>query len=304
MMKELPDEIYTKIEKWSEEGNNFFEQEQFTQALGKYEAALQLVPEPKLDWEASTWLYTSIGDVHFSEEIFDKAKDSYYNALNCPDGIHNPYINLSLGQTLYEHPNRLHLHPFTRRSGLLQEKIADNWQETLIYNIADTDFCRFLFSGKEIWVCSEKAKQLIEPLLQGNVEFLPLLPRSKAHKKIPRLNQIFQRKAYKPIIQMIPESPYYMLNITNIEPSEVIDNEQSDIGIDANGVIYMVEQLAFHPQKIQNIHLFKIDNGGTYFKSATFISDQLKNIIETNYLTGITFIKRPQHEGGTLIWEG
>lgn len=102
MMKELPDEIYTKIEKWSEEGNNFFEREQFTQALGKYEAALQLVPEPKLDWEASTWLYTSIGDVHFSEEIFDKAKDSYHNALNCPDGIHNPYINLSLGQTLYE----------------------------------------------------------------------------------------------------------------------------------------------------------------------------------------------------------
>lgn len=183
------------------------------------------------------------------------------------------------------------------------KKIADNWQDTLIYNIADTDLNKFLFSGKEIWICSEKAKQLIEPLLQDNVEFLPLLMRSQAHKKIPRLNQIFQRKAYKPIIQMIPQVSYYMLNIMNILPSEIIDNEQSDIGTDAKGNIYMVEQLAFHPQKIQNNHLFKIDNGGTYFKSATFISDELRNIIETNYLTGITFIKRPQHEGGTLIWE-
>jgi len=100
-MKEIPDEIYDKIEKWSEEGNNFFEREQFTQALKKYKAALKLVPEPKSDWEASTWLYTSIGDVHFSENDFDKAKENYYSALNCPDG-HNPYVNLSLGQTLYE----------------------------------------------------------------------------------------------------------------------------------------------------------------------------------------------------------
>ncbi len=183
------------------------------------------------------------------------------------------------------------------------KKIGNNWQDTLIYNIADADFGKFLFSGKEIWICSEKAKALIEPLLQEHVEFLPLLLREQAHKKISRLKQIFQRKAHKPVIQMIPEIPYYMLNITNIQSSEIIDNEQSDIGTDANGNIYMVEQLAFYPQKIQNNHLFKIDNKGTYFKSATFISDELRNIIETNYLTGITFIKRPQHEGGTLIWQ-
>jgi len=183
------------------------------------------------------------------------------------------------------------------------KKIADNWQDTLIYGFADTDFSKFLFSGKEIWICSEKAKQLIKPLLQENIEFLPLLPREEAHKKISRFKQIFQRKAHKPVIQMIPEAQCYMLNITNIQPTEIIDNEQSDIGTDARGNIYMVEQIAFHPQKIQNSHLFKIDNPGTYFKSAIFISDELRNIIETNYLTGITFIKRPQHEGGNLIWQ-
>jgi len=101
-MKDLPDEIHIKIEKCSEEGNAYFESKQFNEALKAYETALQLIPDPKTDWEASTWLYTSIGDVYFSDEDFDKAKISYYNALNCPDGLQNPYINLSLGQTLYE----------------------------------------------------------------------------------------------------------------------------------------------------------------------------------------------------------
>lgn len=102
MTKEISDAAYQKIEIWSEQGNDFFENEQFSKALEKYQAALALVPSPKTDWEAATWLYTSIGDVYFSQGNFDEAKDKYYNALNCPDGISNPYINLSLGQALYE----------------------------------------------------------------------------------------------------------------------------------------------------------------------------------------------------------
>jgi len=101
-MKVLSDEIYKEVQTLSNEGNDFFEKRQFLRALQKYKAALSLVPEPKTKWEASTWLYTSIGDVNFSEENFSVAKENYYNALNCPNAIQNPYINLSLGQTLYE----------------------------------------------------------------------------------------------------------------------------------------------------------------------------------------------------------
>lgn len=100
--RELSDADYDKIEQLSEEGNQFYEQQKLQQALRKYEAALSIVPDPKVDWEASTWLYTSIADVNFSKGDLEQAKENYYNALNCPDGISNGYIQLSMGQTLYE----------------------------------------------------------------------------------------------------------------------------------------------------------------------------------------------------------
>lgn len=100
--KELSDADYDRIEVLSEEGNDLYEQEKIRPALRKYEKALEIVPEPKTDWEASTWLYTSIADCHFSLVELVDAKNNYYNALNCPDGLSNGYIHLSLGQVLFE----------------------------------------------------------------------------------------------------------------------------------------------------------------------------------------------------------
>lgn len=182
------------------------------------------------------------------------------------------------------------------------KKIADVWQETLLYNIEDTDFAKFLFSGKEIWLCSEKAKLLIEPLLKENVEFLPLLQRDQIDEKISIFKRIFQRKTFKPVIEMIPEQTYYMLNTTSILSTEVIDFENSDIEADKNGRIYAVEKLAFKVELLENTHLFKIENDSNYFQTTTFISGELKTIIQNNELTGLTFIERPQHEGGSLVW--
>jgi len=182
------------------------------------------------------------------------------------------------------------------------EKIAENWQETLIYNIADTDFSKFLFSGKTIWLCSEKAKQLIEPLLKESVEFLPVLERSEVGKKISFPKRLFQRKAFKPVIEMIPEQRYYMLNLTKILSADVIDFEQSDLKMDKTGRIYLVEKLFFKNELLNHCHFFTIKNESPYFKSNIFFSNELKAIIETKNLTGLTFIERPEHEGGTLVW--
>ncbi|CAM4413372.1 hypothetical protein [Zobellia nedashkovskayae] len=102
MAKELSDIDYDKIESLSEEGNQFYEDGQFSKALRRYQKALNIVPDPKTDWEASTWLYTSIGDTQFAQADLEGAKDSYYDALNCPDGIGQGYIHFSMGQVLFE----------------------------------------------------------------------------------------------------------------------------------------------------------------------------------------------------------
>lgn len=102
---ELPDEVYDKITSLSEKGDEYAEKEQFTSALKQYEEALSLLPEPKTDWEAATWLYVAIGDAYYNKQQLDQAMDAYQKALMSPDGTGNPYIWFSIGQIFFEEEN-------------------------------------------------------------------------------------------------------------------------------------------------------------------------------------------------------
>lgn len=99
---ELEDRVYEKIVQLCEEGDNLSEDELYEEAIERYNLALDLLPTPKTDWEASTWIYTALGDVYFAIEDYENGRDFFYNALNCPDGITNPYILLRLGECLFE----------------------------------------------------------------------------------------------------------------------------------------------------------------------------------------------------------
>ncbi|GMA98789.1 hypothetical protein [Pelosinus sp. IPA-1] len=99
---ELDNKIYEKIEGLSDEGNELIDDDRYDEAINKFNAALDLIPQPKHDWEASTWLYASIGDAYYLKEDYKKAKEYFYNAMNCPDGVDNPFILLRLGESLFE----------------------------------------------------------------------------------------------------------------------------------------------------------------------------------------------------------
>jgi tetratricopeptide (TPR) repeat protein len=71
-------------------------------AKQKYIAALKLLPGEATQWEAATWIYVALGDVHFHAGNFDKAFKCFYNAVQCPKGLGNPYIHLRLGQLYFE----------------------------------------------------------------------------------------------------------------------------------------------------------------------------------------------------------
>jgi len=102
---ELSDEIYDKITALSEQGDEYAEREQFTSALKLYEEALSLVPEPKTDWEAATWLYVAIGDAWYNKQQFENAMNAYQKALMSPDGNTNPYVWFCIGQVYFEERN-------------------------------------------------------------------------------------------------------------------------------------------------------------------------------------------------------
>lgn len=102
---ELDDTIYNRIVVLAEEGDEFAENENFEMAIVKYDEALDLLPEPKTDWEAATWLYVAAGDALFSQKKMEEALDAYEKALMSPDGTGNPYIWFCLGEVFFEQQN-------------------------------------------------------------------------------------------------------------------------------------------------------------------------------------------------------
>lgn len=95
---ELPETLYEQVEALSEQGSELFDDNQFAQAITHWSQALELLPEPKSDWDAYTWLSTSIGDAHYQLSQFDLSRQTLFDALNGPDGQANPFLHYRLGQ--------------------------------------------------------------------------------------------------------------------------------------------------------------------------------------------------------------
>ena len=99
---ELDDNIYNKIVKLCEDGDTLIEIGKPTEAIKNYIDAFKLLPEPKLRWKASTWIYTAIGDAYFLECMYKESLEYMLKALKSPDGGENPFIFLRVGQCYYE----------------------------------------------------------------------------------------------------------------------------------------------------------------------------------------------------------
>jgi len=132
---ELTDEIYNDIVKLTNKGNIFAEKNKFKDALDCFSRALDLIPEPKNDWEASTWIYTALGDVYFIKKEFEIASDNLFNAYSCPDGYTNPFILLRLGQSLLEINNVEKAKEYLLRAYMLEgDSIFEN-EEKKYFNL-------------------------------------------------------------------------------------------------------------------------------------------------------------------------
>jgi tetratricopeptide (TPR) repeat protein len=104
-MHELPTSLHQQIQELSAEGDALAAKKQFEQAVEVYNKAWILVPEPKNDWEASTWLLAAIGDACFLGGYFTSGSEAFSDALHCPGGFGNPFVHLRLGQCEFERGN-------------------------------------------------------------------------------------------------------------------------------------------------------------------------------------------------------
>jgi tetratricopeptide (TPR) repeat protein len=100
---DLPATLADKIDTLLERGNVLLDDKRdWRGAVDQWRQALSLLPEPRSQWEAWTWLNASIGDASRTGRALEDAKAALFDALSGPDGNTNPFILLRLGQTLVD----------------------------------------------------------------------------------------------------------------------------------------------------------------------------------------------------------
>lgn len=102
MTDQLPDSTYNQIQQLSAAGDALADNQSYSEALTKYWAAWDLLPEPPTHWEAATWLLAAIGDANFLGNDFEAGRDNLSLAMHCPRAIGNPFLHLRLGQCHFE----------------------------------------------------------------------------------------------------------------------------------------------------------------------------------------------------------
>jgi tetratricopeptide (TPR) repeat protein len=101
-MKTFSNVLHERIVKLCRDGDALIESKDSIGALQEYHQAWDLLPEPKEDWDAATWILGAIGDAHFGLGDYKNAIAAFSNALDCPEGFGNPFIHLRLGESYFE----------------------------------------------------------------------------------------------------------------------------------------------------------------------------------------------------------
>jgi tetratricopeptide (TPR) repeat protein len=99
---ELPNSVYDEIKRYCAAGDEHVERQAYPDALASYWAAWNLLPEPKTEWEAATWILVAIGDANYLGRDYVAGCDNLSNAMRCPGAIGNPFIHFRIGQCQFE----------------------------------------------------------------------------------------------------------------------------------------------------------------------------------------------------------
>jgi hypothetical protein len=101
-MAELSDPVHDEIKRLCAAGDGHAERQAYSDALASYWAGWDLLPEPKTEWEAATWILVAIGEANYLDGDFVAGRDNLSTAMHCPGAIGDPFIHFRLGQCQFE----------------------------------------------------------------------------------------------------------------------------------------------------------------------------------------------------------
>jgi tetratricopeptide (TPR) repeat protein len=140
-MAELPADLKAEVERFCAEGDELLDHDRYDDALVRFSAAWNLLPEPREDCADASWIQSGIGDAHFFRGDFGAARQAFMAVLRCGGEPDNPYLRLRLGQCLFE---------------LGEHREAANWLTGA-----------YLLEGKEIFAAADpKYLEFIKAQLQ------------------------------------------------------------------------------------------------------------------------------------------
>lgn len=99
---EIDDVSYSRILELSKQGDDYGKRKEFSKAIDSYYEALNLVPDPKEDYSATTWLLTAIGESYLFLKDYENARNVLRRVMHCPNAIGNGFIHLILGIAQFE----------------------------------------------------------------------------------------------------------------------------------------------------------------------------------------------------------
>lgn len=90
--------LKNKIDDICEEGDLLIiDSYDYTNAIEKFKEALELVPDPKEEFDTTTWIYTAIADAYYLNNQTELAMEYLNMAYKLPSG-ENGFVLFRLGQ--------------------------------------------------------------------------------------------------------------------------------------------------------------------------------------------------------------
>src|SRR5262249_52508764 len=94
--------VSEEIERLFNGGEEFVYVDEYADALARFNAAWDLLPEPKEEGEMAVQILAAIADCHFFLKEWDACRKAVQHAFQCGAELDNPFFRLRLGQSLYE----------------------------------------------------------------------------------------------------------------------------------------------------------------------------------------------------------
>lgn len=120
---ELTEEENELLDKYCEEGNAEMDKENYAGAIAAFTKALEVLPAPKDEWEATAWISASIGDAYFAEQKYKEALDHLHRAYQIY-GEEDPssFVLLRMGQSYLELKEEKHATDYLHHAYKLEGK--------------------------------------------------------------------------------------------------------------------------------------------------------------------------------------